>query len=137
MKKKEKNFVPKFLAQEEVAEFVKRLIFTINWVAKLIQGHNFQGKANDQVLRQTNPIIHGQPLFIFDHSSKETDLTFELYRTMDFQIAFEAALNLREKDMEINFQNIESKGRIFCFDAGLTTHDGAPVAESYGFVDTL
>lgn len=131
-----KKFVPKMLSQNEINELVDNLLIAINWVDKLIEGHNFNGLDNNKVLRQTNPLINGIPLYKFSEELFESDLNYEVYTLENYLAPFNEALKARGSDNRIKFQTLEEKGRIICFDTGLTTHDGAPVAQGNGFVDT-
>ncbi|MFT6964750.1 MAG: hypothetical protein ACJAWV_004492 [Flammeovirgaceae bacterium] len=68
--------------------------------------------------------------------NQETELTTELYEPVDYKKVLDLIIPKRLKESHSHEQEALLNGRIICFIIGLTTRDGAPVAESFGFVDT-
>ena len=130
-----KNFIPQSLTEEEIIELTDRLISTIKWVDNLIKNHDFERLANHRVLRQSNPIINLEPLYAFDDVTNDASISYNLYLPESYLYVLEEAEKLRKVDGKLNLLNLKDKGRIICFQTGVTTHDGAPMCEGGGFVD--
>ncbi len=101
-------------------------VFTVEFYSNLIKAINWT-----EVLRSTNPIYEGKPFYHFGNASPYA-------ATPDIPFNYEAILNhvldLRlESDLLIS--NAHLSGQVLQFEIDLTTHDGAPCAESEGFVD--
>jgi hypothetical protein len=90
-------------------------------------------KEYHKILRKTNPIYKGTPLYVFS-GENEVDLTFDLLYPADYK----AILNEIFLSYDTNPSStvpLADTGKILGFTIGLSTIDGAPIAESKGFVD--
>jgi len=113
-------------------DFYLNLQKTIVWTEKIISQIEDKSKINyGRVLRTTNPIYEGKPFYKFydtiDYLAATPDIGF------DYDEILTEALNSRQ-DTILPRQNLEQVGKILKFEIDVTTHDGAPCAQS-GFVD--
>ncbi len=90
-------------------------------------------KEYHKILRKSNPEYKGKPLYVFMEEYK-VDLSSELLYLNDFKTILKETLKTRNLKLA-NEINLNGEGRILGFTIGLTTIDGAPIAESKGFVD--
>lgn len=114
-------------------EFYSNLARTINWTEKIIDTIEDKTEINfSTILRLANPNYTNQPFYSYDGTSYSFAATSEI--PFDYRILLEEAMKTRKIE-ESRFENINQLGQIIEFEIDLTTHDGAPCAESYGFVD--
>ena len=135
-KTEDKKSVPNKLSDDEIDKLHKAVINTYNWTKNLVKDHDFTCKKNDRVLRFTNPVIDDKPLFNFSDENNETELSLELYEFYQYEQLLEKLNTVRTSFKNEKIENPYDHGKILMFTIGVTTHDGAPVANSYGFVDT-
>jgi hypothetical protein len=113
-------------------DFYLNLKRTIAWTERIISRIDAKEKINyGKVLRTTNPIYDGKPFYRFydtiDYLTSTQDTGF------DYNALLNEALSVRH-DTILPQRNLEEVGKILKFEIDITTHDGAPCAES-GFVD--
>jgi len=84
-----------------------------------------------KVLRTTDPVYNGQPFHI--HNPDDSWVSTP-QSGFDYSAILTAALSVRTQT-QVPDLNLSSLGRILQFEIDITTHDGAPVFESHGFVD--
>jgi hypothetical protein len=114
--------------------FYNNLRRTIAWTETIINKIDDTSKIDyTLILRSTNPVYQGEPFYkysnfgyLFKHASTP-ELSFNYNEVLNNVMSLRVAKVLPEKDLA-NF------GKILKFEIDLTTHDGAPCAES-GFVD--
>ncbi len=119
----------------EIDELLELIKLTCNWTEKLVEGYDFSGFKHDRILRKTNPIINGKKLFEFNDLSNETELTTELYEYHQYEKILNIIIPNRRTQELKEIKDPMAYGSIICFVIGVTTHDGAPVAETHGFLD--
>jgi hypothetical protein len=113
-------------------DFYQNLTKTIVWTEKIVQAIKDTSKINySRVLRTTNPPYEGKPFYRFD------DTLYNYPSTPDIGFNYDGvlteALSFR-KDKALPKKSLNEVGKILKFEIDITTHDGAPCAES-GFVD--
>jgi hypothetical protein len=108
-------------------DFYLNLVRTINWTEKIISRIENKSQINyATVLRQTNPVYQGEPFYY--NFAATPDIGFNYLAVLN------DALTVREANSVV-IKDINELGQILEFDIDITTHDGAPCAESEGFVD--
>jgi hypothetical protein len=119
-------------------DFYSNLVVTINWTEKIVNNIENLSQINfSTILRLTNPNYEGKPFY--NYTGVYIDGTYcNLASTPEICFNYLSVLNealvvRAENTFAIN--DITQFGRILEFDIDLTTHDGAPCAESEGFVD--
>ncbi|GGH78022.1 hypothetical protein GCM10011379_45250 [Filimonas zeae] len=114
-------------------EFYSNLIRTINWTEKIIKGLDTEEKINySRVLRSVNPDYEGVPFYRYDEALSSYASTPGL--SFDYLKVLDKALKPRE-DSSFVYRDINLLGQILEFYIDVTTHDGAPAAETDGFID--
>jgi hypothetical protein len=114
-------------------DFYSNLIATINWTEKIVNTIEDKSQINySTILRVTNPDYKGKPFYRYEDTWSGFAATPEL--SFDYLSVLQKALAVRT-DKSFPFNDINQLGQILEFDIDLTTHDGAPCAESDGFVD--
>jgi hypothetical protein len=114
-------------------DFYSNLQRTIIWTEKIIKNIDVNSDIDySNVLRTTNPNYNGIPFYTLESTQFNWPSTPEL--CFDYNLVLGAALQLRQGGMLSN-KNITEIGKIIRFQIDITTHDGAPCAESYGFID--
>lgn len=73
------------------------------------------------------------PLYSFD--SDYTTWNLDDYNPNVYYQLLRAAIDVRDKELDIDLSGIDHLGKIISFETCITTHDGAPIAESQFFVD--
>ena len=122
------------LSQEEIARLIASLQNTIKWTEFLAIDFDFETGNYGTVFRQTNPDINGTKLYSFDHNY--TNWNVDDYSTENYEKALQFLINKRNKWIEQNEKlKVSPNGRILVFQTQITTQDGAPIADSEGFVD--
>ena len=111
-------------------EFYSNLCKTALWthfiVSRIIDSSNVNYST---VLRQTNPIYLGR--LFYDFSCEDSPAPPGV--SFDYHYILQEALQLR--DIHFHDAKFDLKGRILVFEIDITTYDGAPAANSAGFVD--
>jgi hypothetical protein len=114
-------------------DFYSNLQKTIIWTEEIIKNIKDNSEINySKVLRTTNPDYDGVPLYTFDSTQFDWPATPELY--FDYTLVLDSALQLRQDGILSN-KNISELGKIIRFEIDITILDGAPCAESNGFID--
>jgi hypothetical protein len=114
-------------------DFFSNLQKTIIWTEEIIKNTDFNTDIDySKVLRTINPNYNGRPFYTFESTQFNWPSTHEL--CFDYNLVLGAALQLRQGGILFN-KNITEMGKIIRFQIDITTHDGAPCAESYGFID--
>lgn len=124
------------MLEEEMLNLFEIATVTASWVQTQIKDHDFGNGRHDKVLRNINPKIGEKNLFTFNDLNYETELNIELYETDQYQEILELVIQHRQEVGIKEDPQPLRHGKILCFIMGVSTHDGAPVAESHGFVDT-
>jgi hypothetical protein len=122
----------------DLTVFVPRLKQVIGWTEHLMQNFVYPSDKQNHgdIFRQINPIIGGQPLYSSDWGY--TTWNLDVYDLNNFEKALQITFKQRDEEaLESNYSpsNFQSLGRIIYFETHMTTHDGAPIAESNCFVD--
>jgi hypothetical protein len=114
-------------------DFYSSLVATINWTEKIVNSIEDKSQINySTILRLTNPEYEGKPFYRYEDTWSGFAATPEI--SFNYLTVLQKALAIRaDKDFEP--KDISQLGQILEFDIDLTTHDGAPCAESEGFVD--
>jgi hypothetical protein len=111
--------------------FYLNLKKTIHWTDKIVGNiENIATIDYSRVLRTVNPVSKGRPLYSWyspDEPWIATPLIFNYPDILD------QVMNLRNDTSSI--ESPLAKGKILAFEIDITTHDGAPVAATSGFVD--
>lgn len=115
-------------------EFYANLVRTIAFTELIVQRTEVNEDLDySRVLRTTNPAYNGKPFYAY-----ETNLPHEFAYTpgisFNYAEVMSKAMELRPAADLCVFAP-ENLGRILVFEIDCTTHDGAPVFESQGFVD--
>ncbi|XZF14719.1 hypothetical protein ACTHGU_01135 [Chitinophagaceae bacterium MMS25-I14] len=118
---------------KEVSDFLLCLKQVIKWTEKLSKNFDYEKGFYGTVFRQTNPVIDGTLLYNFD--GDYTTWNLDDYNHVLYEKLLEMAINERDKDYTANLKKLSASGRILSFQTCVTTHDGAPIAESRHFVD--
>jgi len=114
-------------------EFYANLIKAINWTEKIIADIPVKSQINfSTVLRQTNPDYDGTPFYRYENTWSGYAATPDI--SFNYHAVLTQVLEDRQDD-SISFTDINHIGQILEFDIDVTTHDGAPCADSNGFVD--
>lgn len=122
---------------EEVTLLSERLAQVISWTGHLIS----KAGPNDPpalILRQTNPVIYGSPLYDFqDLATDGPKWSNDIFNqhTVDYPEMLRLAIQARPAVYASIPPDFPSQGRILTFETDITTICGGPVAESKGFVD--
>lgn len=113
--------------------FYSNLIATINWTEKIVNSIEHTSQINySTILRVTNPDYEGKPFYRYKDTWSGFAATPEI--SFNYLSVLQKALTVRT-DKSSTFSNFKQLGQILEFDIDETTHDGAPCAESEGFVD--
>ena len=115
-------------------EFCENLLKTIAWTEKIIEGiPDLSDIDYSRTLRSVNPLYKGKYPFYYYAS----DLPYEHADTLDIGFNYAEIVEdvMALRNMPDRLDNPGSKGKILVFEIDLTTHDGAPVVASEGFVD--
>lgn len=116
-------------------EFYFNLVKTIAWTEKIIADiPDLSDIDYSRVLRSTNPSYNGLPFYSYGTESRYEFATTPEVLYFDYSVVLKEALFLRKDRME-GMEEPDKYGKILVFEIDLTTHDGAPVFESEGFVD--
>lgn len=115
------------------SEFYANLVRTINWTEKVIAGIDDITQINyATILRSTNPVYEGRPFYRYEDDTPDfaitPDISFNYIPVLKEALAY-------KKDGFVYFKNMHQLGEILEFKIDLTTHDGAPCAETNGFID--
>ena len=114
-------------------DFFLNLIKTINWTEFLISEIRHETSVNySTVLRTTNPEYEGKLLYRYENTRAGFAATPDV--GFNYKEVLEKALRKRQND-RLTKHGSDQLGQVLEFDIDLTTHDGAPCAESEGFVD--
>jgi len=114
-------------------EFFLNLIKTINWTESIISQIGDKRQINfGAVLRATNPCYEGRPFYRYEDTWFRCAATPAI--SFNYKTVLEDALKKRQVEVLL-LGNAHLLGQVLEFDIDLTTHDGAPCAESGGFVD--
>ncbi|WP_044213541.1 hypothetical protein, partial [Flammeovirga sp. OC4] len=119
------------LTNNEINKLIGLIYLTSSWTSQLIQGHDFNKKRNDKVLRKTNPIVNGKPLYDFSNIDYYGQLTTHLNNKKDITPVLNLSLRIRIKERLPQFQNPLDFGRIACKKLGMSNIDGN--AEDYSY----
>ena len=113
-------------------QFDYNLNRTIAWTQKIVEGIRDYSAINyGKVLRTVNPLYEGKLFYQYDSEDIiPTERDFN-YAPVLFYI-----LSLRKEKINSK-QDINSLGKILRFEINISTVDGAPTANSEGFVDLL
>ena len=113
-------------------EYYSNLIRTINWTQKIVDGIENKNQINySTIFRSTNPDYEGKPFYRY-YETGTSVATPEV--GFNYLSVLTDALTVRE-DNSFAFEDIKQLGQILEFKIDLTTHDGAPCANSDDFVD--
>src|SRR5688572_1295245 len=119
--------------EQEVIDFLLRLKQVIKWTEKLSGGFDYKYGGYGTVLRQTNPVINGVPLYSFDGDYATWNL--DDYNPAVYEVLLDLAIEVRNKEDDIDLSRLHDLGKILSFQTSITTHDGAPIFVSQQFVD--
>lgn len=125
----------------DLAVFVPRLKQVIAWTEHLMQSSDGQNISlnNSKVFRGINPVIDGQPLYIFnrDNAIWSVDWSVHDYAPDKYEQALQAAIEQREvvKKQDLSFLDSQKLGRIIYLETEITTCDGAAEFQTNGFID--
>ncbi|NLR62624.1 hypothetical protein HGH93_31325 [Chitinophaga polysaccharea] len=119
---------------QEVDDFRKALLRTINWVETLTREREITTGTYKTILRRTNPLIADVPLYNFDaeylawnhNPADERRFYGDLLQQM---------MQQRPEVRDQYLPDIGSMGRILSFETSISAGDGAPLEASQGFVD--
>lgn len=114
--------------------FFQQLASVISWTESILNKVDLCKPVDfASVLRQTNPVYNGIP---FNLPSGKTITNIFEFRNYDdlLNVLFEQVI-LARKDYRLTFLYAHMPGKILRFEIDKTTFDGAPVVESFGFVD--
>ena len=113
-------------------QFDYNLNRTIAWTQKIVEGISDPSAINyTKVLRTVNPRYEGKPFYTFDSGDITPTVRDFNYAPVLFYI-----LSIRKEKINSK-QHINSLGKILRFEINISTVDGAPTANSEGFVDLL
>ncbi|MBD0404514.1 hypothetical protein [Flammeovirga sp. EKP202] len=127
----------KTLTNNEIDKLIGLIYLTSSWTSHLIQGHDFNKKRNDKVLRKTNPIVNGKPLYDFSNNDDYGQLTTHLNNKKDITPVLNLSLRIRIKERLPQFQKPLDFGRIACKKLGMSNIDGNAEDIGKGFLDTF
>lgn len=114
-------------------DFYSNLVATISWTEKIVNSIEDKSQINySTILRLTNPDYEGKPFYRYERTWSGFAATPDI--SFNYLTVLQKALAVRV-DKNIELKDITQLGQILEFDIDLTTHDGAPCAESEGFVD--
>jgi hypothetical protein len=131
--KKQLTFEIKF-TEEEVTLMIDNLRQAIYWTNALAQHFDYEEGNYGTVFRQTNPEISGTKLYKIE--GNYTTWEIDDYSTSNYEKVLKLLIEERgEKSNKNQPLDIDKNGRIIVFLTQVTTHDGAPISESEGFVD--
>lgn len=122
----------------EFNELIDNLKVTIAWTTQLSEGFDFENGNYATVFRQTNPYIKGEKLYSFEKVPfNEIWVSWNIddLSEANYKLAFSSANDKRRRDLKRKIDSLDLYGRILLFQTTITTHDGAPITESEGFVD--
>jgi len=120
----------------ELPVFIRRLEQAKAWTDQLTKDFDYVNGWYGTVLRQTNPLVDGKPLFTTD--GDYTTWNVDPYELDYFQQALGTVWAQREQVLGATvpvLHGLAECGRILCFSTGVTTHDGAAIIDSQCFVD--
>ena len=114
-------------------DFYCNLIKTINWTERIVSNISDKSQINfSTVLRLTNPDYEENLFYRYEGTWAGFAATPEI--SFNYLSVLEQALKVRVEN-KFAVADFNQLGQILEFDIDLTTHDGAPCAESEGFVD--
>ncbi|MGX7687823.1 hypothetical protein ACWA1C_11710 [Flectobacillus roseus] len=114
-------------------DFYSNLLTTISWTEIIVSNIEDKSQINySTILRLTNPDYEGKPFYRYEGTWSGFAATPDI--SFNYLSVLQQALAVRP-DKNSVLKDITQLGQILEFDIDLTTHDGAPCAESDGFVD--
>lgn len=119
--------------ESEIDTFITQLKHAIVWTGQLSEYFDFENGNYETVFRKTNPVIRGLPLYNFDKSEMEwnhDNYDRELYREL-----LKIVTSTRASHTEVDLRNLDALGRILSFETCVSTHDGASLEATHGFID--
>ena len=128
-----KPIVKLYWSEKEITDFLNQLKQVIRWTEKLSKDFDFKDGSYGKVFRKTNPIINGTYLYRFN--GDYTTWNLDDYDNILYETLLEIVIRSRDKIDDFSLSDIDSLGRIICFQTCCTTHDGAPIVTSNCFVD--
>lgn len=113
--------------------FFLQLKQAIAWTEDLLRKASRKNPPDPvKIFRQTDPVYDGKIMHRFlEGHGNYVEFNVQYF---DYQIPLEQALRARQAQ-DLNIPNAHLLGRVLEFDIDVTTSDGAPTAESMGFVD--
>ena len=116
------------------ATFFLNLKKTICWTEKIVNKIEENPIIDySKILRSTNPIYEGRSFYHFEDFTYLLNGASTPALPFNYNIILTEALKVRQESV-LPKENINNLGKILNFEIDLTTHDGAPCADS-GFVD--
>lgn len=119
--------------ESELSDFRHNLEQVIAWTDELSTNFDFADGEYGLVFRKTNPEFDNKKLYAFD--GDYATWTIDDYSFENYDLLLNLALKQRPKTKPIDLKQIDNLGRILSFQTCVTTHDGAPIAESRCFLD--
>jgi hypothetical protein len=134
------NYSSQYLADDMFdRSFYLNLHITILWTEQIITSIKDESKVDySTVLRTTNPLYNGKPFYQFceiDGLDGYYTNSCTPYVPFNYNQVLASALKLRQPIEKLPINSLSSKGKILKFYIDITTYDGAPIANSFGFVD--
>lgn len=120
-------------SDNEITEFTAQLKQVINHTARLSKDFDFENGFYGTVFRQTNPSINETKLYNFDGDYATWNL--DDYNTATYELLLAIVIEARDKKYDLDISDLDSLGKIICFETCCTTSDGAPIVASKCFVD--
>ncbi|MFN8395758.1 MAG: hypothetical protein U0176_14065 [Bacteroidia bacterium] len=122
-------------SDSELREFQRELRRVIAWTEGLAKGFDHSAGEYGHVFRRTNPVVDGEPLYLFEGGSASWGLD---RWSMDI---YDQSLDQAKESRNVGLNKapllIGEIGRILCFETCISTADGAPNAESLNFMDEI
>lgn len=119
------------LEESDFNNLINNLKFTIARTNNLVTSFDFEKGNYGTVFRTLNPIIGNKRLYNIEGNYSTWNI--DMFAFESYKIALEELLKTN------SFLTIENtlviEGRILLFETSISTHDGAPIVESDGFVD--
>lgn len=104
---------------------------TINWTNNIVANiENTSAIDYSRALRTVNPLYNGKPFYSWYSADEPWVVT---PNSFDYPAILDQVIKPRTDTALI--ESVADKGKILVFEIDITTHDGAPIAESNGFVD--
>ncbi|MDF2189245.1 hypothetical protein [Paraflavitalea sp. CAU 1676] len=114
-------------------QFYQNLVLTINHTQRIIEKIEDPNNIDyTTILRSCNPDHNGYPIYHF--WSKEDCTGADVPRYFDHAEVLQNVMEGRGQEA-VHLQEPGSKGKILAFQVDVSTYDGAPIAETRGFVD--